>query len=454
MNGAPNEVTLKSWLEKYFDLNREKENEDQTIEQIRADVEFKGARIWILICAIFIASIGLNMNSTAVIIGAMLISPLMGPIIGLGLGLGIVDFDLVKKSLRNFTFAVVVAILTSTLYFFVTPISTAQSEILARTQPTVYDLFIALLGGVAGIVAGATRSKGQVLPGVAIATALMPPLCTAGYGLGTGQMSYFFGALYLFIINAVFICLATYVVVKILHFKKVTYVDSQQGKRISRWMIVVVLCTAIPSVFLASQMIQKSIEEQKVSNFVKNEMVMENSILLRYDYTRADTINTITVSMVGKRLEDAELLLLQKRLADYGLNNTILKVRQGYEDDENEEAGHSILYDLQQRNKSTEKVAQFLQLRNDSLQMQLNNEKAFFKKSKDVSVEIRQLFDQVTKVEIAQMYRFQTDSLRTDTVPFIRLFTNKPLSKEQERVINSWLSVRFEAPEVVFEKSN
>lgn len=454
MNGAPNEVTLKSWLEKYFDLNREKENEDQTIEQIRADVEFKGARIWILICAIFIASIGLNMNSTAVIIGAMLISPLMGPIIGLGLGLGIVDFDLVKKSLRNFTFAVVVAILTSTLYFFVSPISTAQSEILARTQPTVYDLFIALLGGVAGIVAGATRSKGQVLPGVAIATALMPPLCTAGYGLGTGQMSYFFGALYLFIINAVFICLATYVVVKILHFKKVTYVDSQQGKRISRWMIVVVLCTAIPSVFLASQMIQKSIEEQKVSNFVKNEMVMENSILLRYDYTRADTINTITVSMVGKRLEDAELLLLQKRLADYGLNNTILKVRQGYEDDENEEAGHSILYDLQQKNKSTEKVAQFLQLRNDSLQMQLNNEKAFFKKSKDVSVEIRQLFDQVTKVEIAQMYRFQTDSLRTDTVPFIRLFTNKPLSKEQERVINSWLSLRFEAPEVVFEKSN
>lgn len=120
----------------------------------------------------------------------------MGPIIGLGLGLGIVDYELVKRSLRNFVFAVGVAILTSTLYFLITPISTAQSEILARTQPTVYDLFIALLGGIAGIVAGATRTKGQVIPGVAIATALMPPLCTAGYGLGTGQMSYFFGALY------------------------------------------------------------------------------------------------------------------------------------------------------------------------------------------------------------------------------------------------------------------
>lgn len=448
-----NNLTLKAWLEKYFDLNREKENEEQTIEQIRADVEFKGARIWILICAIFIASIGLNMNSTAVIIGAMLISPLMGPIIGLGLGLGIVDYELVKRSLRNFAFAVIVAILTSTLYFFITPISTAQSEILARTQPTVYDLFIALLGGVAGIVAGTTRSKGQVIPGVAIATALMPPLCTAGYGLGTGQMSYFFGALYLFVINTVFIGLATYVVVKILNFRKVTYVDPQHGKRINRWMIIVVLCTAIPSVFLASQMIRKSIEEQRVASFVKNEMIMEDSFLLHYEYNRSDSINTITASLIGKRLEESELLLLQKRLSDYGLRNTELRVKQGYEEGLSEELRHSILSDLKQQNNSTEGVAQYLQLRNDSLQRQIDKERAFFQKGHVISTEVKQLFDQVSEVEVAQMFSFDTHSMQVDTVPFVRLYTTKSLSKEQERVLRSWLSVRFENPEIIIQKA-
>lgn len=447
-----NNVTLKAWLKKYFDLNREKENEEQTIEQIRADVEFRGARVWILICAIFIASIGLNMNSTAVIIGAMLISPLMGPIIGLGLGLGIVDYELVKRSLRNFVFAVGVAILTSTLYFLITPISTAQSEILARTQPTVYDLFIALLGGIAGIVAGATRTKGQVIPGVAIATALMPPLCTAGYGLGTGQMSYFFGALYLFILNAVFICLSTYVMVKLLNFRKFTYVDPQHGKRINRWMIVIVLCTTIPSVYLASQMISKSIEEQRVASFVKNEMVMENSFLLKYEYNRGDSINTITASMIGKRLEESDLLLLQKRLVDYGLRNTQLKIRQGYDESMSEEVRHSILSDLKQQKSSSESVAQFLQLRNDSLQLQLNKEQAFYRKCQDVSAEVKQLFDQVSKVEVAQLYCFSTDSMQVDTLPFIRLRITKSLSKEQEKVIRRWLSVRFENPEVLIEK--
>lgn len=447
-----NNITFRAWLEKYFDLKREKENEEQTIEQIRADVEFKGARIWILICAIFIASIGLNMNSTAVIIGAMLISPLMGPIIGLGLGLGIVDYDLVKRSLRNFAFAVIVAILTSTLYFLISPISTAQSEILARTQPTVYDLFIALLGGVAGIVAGATRSKGQVIPGVAIATALMPPLCTAGYGLGTGQLSYFFGALYLFVINAVFICLATYVMVKILNFRKATYIDAQHGKRISRWMIVVVLCTAIPSIFLASQMIKESIEEQKVASFVKNEMVMEDSFLLKYEYNRTDSINTITASLIGKRLEEGDLLLLQKRLSDYGLANTILQVKQGYEESVSEEVRHSILSDLRQQNRSSEGVAQFLQLRNDSLQVQLMKERGFAQKGREISIEVKQLFEQIAEVEVAQLFSYKTESMQIDTVPFIRLHTTKTLTKEQERVLKSWLSVRFDDPEIVIEK--
>ena len=180
-----------------FDVRQDKEDELDTIESIKKGVEFKGTNLWVLIFATFVASLGLNTNSTAVIIGAMLISPLMGPIMGFGLGLGISDFELIKRSFRNFATATIFSVITSTLYFLISPISEAQSELLARTQPTVYDVLIAFFGGLAGIVASSTKSKGNVIPGVAIATALMPPLCTAGFGLASGNLYYFFGAFYL-----------------------------------------------------------------------------------------------------------------------------------------------------------------------------------------------------------------------------------------------------------------
>ena len=196
-----NKFAIKSFLGEYLDLRKDKDNELATVDSIRKGVEFKGANLWILIFAIFMASLGLNVNSTAVIIGAMLISPLMGPIMGFGLGLGIYDYDLIKRSFRNFATATVFSVITSTLFFLISPISEAQSELLARTQPTVYDVLIAFFGGLAGIVASSTKSKGNVIPGVAIATALMPPLCTAGFGLASGNLYYFFGAFYLYFIN-------------------------------------------------------------------------------------------------------------------------------------------------------------------------------------------------------------------------------------------------------------
>lgn len=198
------------YLRDRFDLEEGKEDELETIDYISKNVEFKGANLWILIFAIFVASIGLNVNSTAVIIGAMLISPLMGPIMGIGLAAGINDFELLKRSFRNLGVAVFIAILTSTVYFYITPIHDAQSELLARTEPTVWDVLIALFGGLAGIIAGSRKEKSNAVPGVAIATALMPPLCTAGYGLATGNLYYFIGAFYLFFINSVFISLSTY----------------------------------------------------------------------------------------------------------------------------------------------------------------------------------------------------------------------------------------------------
>lgn len=195
----------------YFNIMPDKEDERQIVAQISSGVSFRGANLWVLIFAIFIASLGLNVNSPAVIIGAMLISPLMGPIIGMGLAVGINDVELLKRSARNFGVATLISVLTATVYFLLTPLGDARSELLARTSPTLYDVLIATCGGAAGIIALCTKGKGNVIPGVAIATALMPPLCTAGYGLATGHWLYFLGAFYLFFINTVFISLATYV---------------------------------------------------------------------------------------------------------------------------------------------------------------------------------------------------------------------------------------------------
>lgn len=185
-------------LRRYFNAMPDKEDEAETVRAISAGVSFRGATLWVLVFAIFIASLGLNVNSTAVIIGAMLISPLMGPIIGMGLAVGINDFELLKRSVKNYIVATVISVITAMVYFLLTPLDEAQSELLARTAPTLYDVLIALCGGAAGIVALATKGKGNVLPGVAIATALMPPLCTAGFGLATGNVLYFLGAFYLF----------------------------------------------------------------------------------------------------------------------------------------------------------------------------------------------------------------------------------------------------------------
>ncbi|HNW21381.1 MAG TPA: TIGR00341 family protein, partial [Bacteroidales bacterium] len=211
----------KRWYYKFlnhFKLTHQLEDPNSIYNQISEGVNFKGTNLWILMCSTLVCSVGLNMNSTAVVIGAMLISPLLGPINGIGYSIAVYDIKLFKKSLNNFLFAIITAFLSATLYFIITPISTAQTELLARTSPTIYDVLIALFGGTAGIIAMSTKTKGTVIPGVAIATALMPPLCTAGYGLATLQVSFLFGALYLFTINAVFIPLVALLVSKLLKF--------------------------------------------------------------------------------------------------------------------------------------------------------------------------------------------------------------------------------------------
>jgi len=215
-----------------FNLDDDKATEDDVIDNIKKGIEFKGTNLWTLIFAVFIASIGLNVNSTAVIIGAMLISPLMGPIMGIGLGAGIFDFELIKKAIKNLLIATFIGLVASFFYFLISPLQFAQSELLARTSPTIWDVLIAFFGGLAGIVASSRKKYNNVIPGVAIATALMPPLCTAGYGLATAQWSYFFGASYLYVINSVFISISTFLIVRFLKFKPTTYVNPITARKV------------------------------------------------------------------------------------------------------------------------------------------------------------------------------------------------------------------------------
>ena len=268
VNPNRNVFAVKNFLKEYLDLRKDKDNELATVDSIRKGVEFKGANLWILIFAIFMASLGLNVNSTAVIIGAMLISPLMGPIMGVGLSVGLNDFELMKRSLKSFLITTLFSVTTATVFFLVSPVAEGQSELLARTSPTIYDVFIALMGGLAGVVALSTKEKGNVIPGVAIATALMPPLCTAGYGLATGNLIYFLGAFYLYFINSVFISLATFIGVRVMHFQRKEFVDKNREKKVRKYIVLIAVLTMCPAVYLTVGIIQDTFFESAANRFV------------------------------------------------------------------------------------------------------------------------------------------------------------------------------------------
>src|SRR3989339_2091365 len=254
----------------YLNIESEVEDFDIIRRTMEKGIIFQGTNLWILVFAIVVASVGLNMNSTAVIIGAMLISPLMGPINGMGYSIATYNFPLLGKAVKNFSFAVIASLLASTAYFGISPISTAHSELLARTSPSIYDVMIALFGGLAGILAICSKQKGNVIPGVAIATALLPPLCTAGYGLATGQFSFFFGAIYLFTINTVFIALATLITIKFLKYPIKHLSDSKADKRSLRIIYAVILLTIIPSIYFGYEMIQQNRFTRNANLFVNS----------------------------------------------------------------------------------------------------------------------------------------------------------------------------------------
>jgi len=290
-----------------------------TLETIKRDIIFRGRSVWVLIASIFIASIGLNQDSTAVVIGAMLISPLMGPILGMGLSVGTNDWETLKKALKFFLISVAISIITSTIYFLMTPLKDINSELFARTQPTLLDVLVGVFGGVAGIVAISGKEKWNVVPGVAIATALMPPLCTAGYGLATMQMSFFLGALYLFFINSVFISLSTFIVVKYLRFPLMNYVSPQKERKIRMYIIVFVILIILPSASIFWNVIQKSQFNYRVESFIDENFKPYKSEIIYTNITYSDTLSNIDVYLADEIFSDAQILDFQEKLPLYGL---------------------------------------------------------------------------------------------------------------------------------------
>lgn len=365
-------VQIKAFFARIFDVRQEKEDEQETIDSIKKGVEFKGTNLWVLIFATFIASLGLNTNSTAVIIGAMLISPLMGPIMGFGLGLGISDFELIKRSFRNFAIATVFSVITSFIYFLISPISEAQSELLARTQPTLYDVLIAFFGGLAGIVASSTKSKGNVIPGVAIATALMPPLCTAGFGLATGNLYYFFGAFYLFFINSVFISLATYLVVRVLKYPKKVFLDKDHEKRVTRYVGIIVIFTIVPSLFLSYRLVKTTYFNQQVLNYVNTELAFPNTQILSKTITNTSDKKEIKVVLIGDNVSDSTIESARNRLPNYGLKDVSLVVQQGFSEQETDINKLKSLL-MQDLYKNSEQVLRTQAMQIDSLQRELKS---------------------------------------------------------------------------------
>ncbi len=297
-----------------------------TIEGINRDINFKGHTAWILIASIFIASIGLNTNSTAVIVGAMLISPLMGPILGIGLAVGTNDWNLLIKALKNFGIAIFISLLTSAFYFWISPLNDAGSELLSRTKPTILDVLIASFGGFAGIIAGSRYEKTNVIPGVAIATALMPPLCTAGYGLATAQYGYFFGAFYLFFLNSVFISLATFIMVRYFRFPVKHLLDKSSEKKFKRYIIIFVTIIILPSAFLFWEVIQESRFDSTANKFVQENIKFKGSELINKKLSYNDSLSYIDLYIIGDEIGQVKIDSLSNLLANYGLiaNNSWL----------------------------------------------------------------------------------------------------------------------------------
>lgn len=407
---------------------------------IRGNIYFRGPNAWILAIATIIASIGLNVNSIPVVIGAMLISPLMGPIFGLGLGLGVNDMTLLKSSGKNLLVMVCISLAASFLYFLITPLSLSNpTELLARTNPTIYDVLIALFGGFAGILEQCRKEKGTVFSGVAIATALMPPLCTAGFGLASGNLGYFLGALYLFFINCLFIMLATYISVKYFRFRQTEYDDQATGRRTKRISSILIILFIVPSIWSAVTLIRQNNFEENAVAFVEHSKTYSRSIIYDYRIDHTDG-SVIELFFTGDPLDEKTKETIRKAAEEYGIKESQLIINDHtYSNDTNDIEIVKGIYD-----KMDEEIAK----RDEEirrLKEELRTSKGAEIPYSQIVREMKNNYPSIEEVHITHGAGVTADSLLVNESMIVLVTSSARLSEEDSTRLNDWLKIRLDS---------
>lgn len=447
-------TSIKTFLNELLDFRQDTDRE-ATIEAIKNDIPFKGATAWILICSIFVASVGLNANSTAVVIGAMLISPLMGPILGVGMSIAINDIDTMRRSLINLAIMIGLSLLTAFLFFYIFPLSEDTSELLGRVKPDIRDVLIAFFGGLALIIARTKRGTiASVIFGVAIATALMPPLCTAGYGLAIGNGPYFLGAMYLFTINTIFIAMATFIVLKLLRFPMIKYVNSKKRSRISKLATLLAVVVMIPAVWTFLNVLKENNFNRDARNFIENELnALPHAAYLKKNanYIYSDEESSIVINTFGlDEIPESTISLLKSRMDDYNsLDNCSLVVNQSKS---NFTDNLRYMEELRSRDSldllsQTQKI-NFLENKVITLSKLEKNYIAF----DELSSELNIVFDNIERFSYSN--QITTNFKKTDTLSIFSakwydsLATDDIISKDKEK-LEKWLKNKLDLDTLV-----
>ena len=442
-------------LDKIKHITRIADHIDITSAQaaIVSYVAFRGPNVWILAIAIVIASVGLNVNSIPVIIGAMLISPLMGPIMGIGLALGINDTALLKKSFTNLFLMTGISIMASTIFFVLSPLSLEEpTELLARTNPTIYDVFIALFGGFAVIFEICRKEKGTVIAGAAIATALMPPLCTAGYGIATGSFAYFIGACYLYFINSVFIALATFLTVRALHFPFVQFSDPEKQRKVHHIITIFTIILILPSIWSAFVVIKENNFNQLAKEFVKQNKNMGSSYI--YDYNTIHSArkpSVISISIAGEALSEQEIEQLKRKVESLGLTSQQLEINQSSTYIAQQSSDKEVIKGIFEQNEQEIQKREKLIAQMEE-QLKAYNSRKF--PSKQIAKEILAQFPNMISLTLARGEHIESASLDSEGNPELAekvlaiIKTTEPISGEEISKLEHWLAIRLEVSEV------
>jgi uncharacterized hydrophobic protein (TIGR00271 family) len=423
-----------------LDLQRDRDDVESIIASLERDAEFRGVNLWVLICAVLVASVGLNVNSTAVIIGAMLISPLMGPIIALGVSLATYDLALLKKSSKNFGVAVLFGIVSSAIYFALSPLKEPQSELLARTSPTLWDVLIAFFGGLAGIIASTSREKKfTVIAGVAIATALMPPLCTVGYGVALQQWRFFFGALYLFAINTVFISTAAYVVAQLLRFPN--RIEAASGRqRVRRIIWAVVIATALPSIYFAWRVVEETIIQQRIRQYVHTEFQLPRTTVVSSHVKKLGDSTVLEIVLLGEPLDSLRIAERRQHLAQYGLKRMRVEVLQGGSPAiSTEKIRTAVLEDFYQKTeRKLESLTDSLHALNRALALSRADDTLTAQLARELPI----LFPEIQRFALREIVVHTPAAAAMQDTLTVALFQARQLTPSRRKQFEQWLRMR------------